>query len=433
MILRLPRNFLFPLATFAFVADTVQYTDTIFTTSTRWIFLAMLTLYVVAKGRFLAGLLSPFGFALLFYCTWCLTTYTWSEVPELSIAKAAAFSLVSLTFASAGYDWVCERGTVNAINYLFPVAMIALFAGIGGGVNGNVAQRGLQFYEGLTDNPNMLGSLIAMATPILLWNSYKFRTRPQAKWIWIALVAVAAVMLLRSQSRAAMMSAGMLGLGFCLSLKLRRTGFILVLIGGSLLVALVASTAILNTTYENYVLKGVTEDEGGLLATRQGVWDQSYANAEQGGWFGAGYGVTVGDKYFQGGLTSVGYGREKGNAQLAIVEETGLVGLALYSILLLTLFARLVSAHRRERNPDLKVALGIVTGALAGLTILSVFEAWWVSPGSPESAYFWGLAGAGLGLAQSSAVAAKALDPRRIARNEIFSPAQFLPQRRMKG
>ena len=34
---------------------------------------------------------------LLMYCAWvCMATYSWSEVPQLSIEKAVAFSLVAV-------------------------------------------------------------------------------------------------------------------------------------------------------------------------------------------------------------------------------------------------------------------------------------------------------------------------------------------------
>jgi hypothetical protein len=118
---------------------------------------------------------------------------------------------------------------------------------------------------------------------------------------------------------------------------------------------------------------------------------------------------------------------------LAIVEETGIVGLGLYSVLLFALFVPLVRAHLREKNPDVKVVLGIVVGALAGLTVMSVFEAWWVAPGSAESAYFWSLAGVGLGLTRSLAFAPKTSTPPPMAQEEIFHPARLAPQRRVKG
>jgi O-antigen ligase len=434
MILRIPRNFLFPLTTLAFVAIPVDYVNIVFTTTTRWIFLAILTLYLLSKGRFLAGFQSFFGVALLIYCAWCITTYSWSEVPQLSIEKAVAFSLVAVAFVCAGQDWVRERGSLKAIACLTPVAATALIAGIMGRVGGGVAtkQHGVEFYQGLTDNPNMLGSLFAMALPVLLWTAYNYRTKPQIRWLWFALLALAVILLARTYSRAAILSAGMLGIGFCLSLKLSKTGFVLVLIAVALLFVGAISSAVLDATYRDYILKGGNQAQG-IFFSREEVWRISYENAQQGGWFGAGYGVTVGETAFQGGATAVGYGREKGNTQLAIVEETGIVGLGLYFILLVALFVPLVRAHRREKNTDSKVMLGIVIGALAGLIVMSVFEAWWVAPGSAESAYFWSLAGLGRGLTRILAFAAKTLNPPPMAQEAIFHPARLLPQRRVKG
>jgi O-antigen ligase len=431
MILRLPRNFIFPLTTLAFVAIPVEYVNIIFTTTTRWIFLVLLTLYLLAKGRLLAGFQSLFGVALLVYCAWCMCTSSWSEVPDLSLTKAWAFSLIAVAFVSAGQEWIHERGRQKALIYLVPVTVVALFCA-STGTSRDIGVENMELYEGLTSNPNMLGSLIVMALPLLLWCAYKYRETPQAVWLWLLLLAVALVLLVRTHSRASMMSAGMLGLGFCLSLKLSRTSFFFVFIGASLLVAAALSTAIVDTTYQRYVLKGGSA-EAGVLYTRQDIWADSYKQAEAGGWYGGGYGVTIGDTVFQGGFTAVGYGREKGNAQLAIVEETGVVGLALYAILLVTLFARLVSAHRHEKNRDVKVTLGIITGALAGLTLMSVFEAWWVAPGSAESAYFWSLAGVGLGLANTSAYRSKLVTASRMAHEQPFYPATVPPQRRVKG
>jgi O-antigen ligase len=245
-------------------------------------------------------------------------------------------------------------------------------------------------------------------------------------------LTLAAILLARTYSRAAILSAGMLGIGFCLSLKLGKTGFVLVLMAAALLFVGAISSAVLDTTYRDYILKGSNQEQG-IFFSRGEVWRISYENAQQGGWFGAGYGITVGETNFQGGATAVGYGREKGNTQLAIVEETGIVGLVLYFILLLALFMPLLRAHLREKNPDIKVVLGIVTGALAGLTVMSVFEAWWVAPGSAESAYFWSLAGIGLGLTQSLAFAPRTSSPPPMVQGAIFRPARLLPQRRVKG
>ena len=120
------------------------------------------------------------------------------------------------------------------------------------------------------------------------------------------------------------------------------------------------------------------------------------------GWSGGGYGVTIGDTNFKGGLTAIGYGREKGNTQLAIVEETGIIGLLIYLYLLYVLFKRLISEQSKLPRCGTKVLLGIVTGTLFGLIMQSVFEAWWVAPGAPESLYFWTLAGVAQGIASAA-------------------------------
>jgi O-antigen ligase len=431
MMVRLPRNFIFPLAIVAFTAVPVHYVNIVFTTSTRWVFLALLTLYLLTKRLLLVGVQSVFGVTLLSYCGWCMSTVTWSEIPQLSFAKALAFSLIGISFLSAGQQWIYNRGSYKALTCLAPVTTVALFCGSTGSTSSGFEALG-GLYQGLTDNANMLGSLIAMALPLLLWSAYKYRATPQIRWVWFVLLAVAVGMLSRTYSRASILSAAMLAFGFFLSLKLGRTSFVLVLISASLLFVALLSTTLVDRTYQSYVLKGF-DSENGVLYSRQPVWEKSLEAAVLGGWFGLGYGTAAGHTSFEGGLTAARYGREKGNAQLAVVEETGLVGLAFYIVLLIALFVPLIAAHRREKNTDAKVMFGIIIGALAGVTALSVFEAWWVAPGSPESAYFWSLAGVGLGLAQASGSRSKWARSIPIAREQPVYFASIPPHGSAKG
>jgi len=131
-------------------------------------FYCLLILYLLAKRRLLIGLRSSSASQVLCYCAWCLTTYTWSEVPNLSIAKAAAFSLVAVAFRERRLLWVCERGSLGAISYLAPVTVLAICAGSAGTSYDAGVTVNLDMYQGLTYNPNMLGSLLAMALPLLL-------------------------------------------------------------------------------------------------------------------------------------------------------------------------------------------------------------------------------------------------------------------------
>ena len=104
------------------------------------------------------------------------------------------------------------------------------------------------------------------------------------------------------------------------------------------------------------------------------------------------------------GLTAVGYGREKGNTQLAIWEETGLVGLGLYSLFVLGIIVELGSGLRRIKDQESKIQLGLLLGALVGFLMQSFFEAWWVAPGSAELAFFWAALGAAYGTMRRATV-----------------------------
>jgi len=143
-------------------------------------------------------------------------------------------------------------------------------------------------------------------------------------------------------------------------------------------------------------------DEGSVFYTRESPWEDSYEAAVAGGMLGLGYGVTYGDYDFEPGLTATNYGREKGNAQLAIVEETGIVGLILYAAMIGLLFWELVTGFLAARSEDFKIMLGLVMGTLFGLTVHSFFEAWWVAPGSVEFGLFWAIAGAGCAMGRAA-------------------------------
>ena len=111
----------------------------------------------------------------------------------------------------------------------------------------------------------------------------------------------------------------------------------------------IAVPAIQSSLYERLIVKGNVET-GDVLHTRREVWSELYELAKRGGMVGAGYGVSIGSGDFAGGFTVVGYGREKGNSQLAVWEETGIVGLILYALILTTILLGLGSSLLRIRG-----------------------------------------------------------------------------------
>jgi hypothetical protein len=112
---------------------------------------------------------------------------------------------------------------------------------------------------------------------------------------------------------------------------------------------------------------------------------------------GAGFSVTIGDTNYK--IKQASYGREKGNSQLAILEETGVIGLLLSSVVIFLFFLHVFFYYLRFSS-DEKVMLGLVLGSICGLLAESFVEAWWDSLG-PEVICFWTLVGIVFGIIYS--------------------------------
>lgn len=388
-----------PLLLLAFTGVTVAYFNAVFTTSSRWVALA-LVLLITLKSRSLHSLFRTAFIRISFvFMVWALLTYFWSEVPELSLMKAVALALVILAGTGVGYLWVRHHALESALDVLAPMSFMVLAAGVLGldTIQNPDAPQGLTMYQGLTGNSNMFGTLCAMAFPFAAW---KYSCASSIRWRYFGggftLLLIAFTLLSNSRSAIAMVLLGGLGLFGAQGVRKTLPKAIVVLMALGLLVLVMPDTV--RDLETRYIYK--TDREWGLTSSRDEVWATSYEQALKGGWVGGGYGVTIDSlESFAGELTSIGYGREKANSQLGIMEETGLVGLSLYLGSTLSLFAMLWLARKRCRELRMRKLMGLMFGMLVGLTFQSIFEAWYNAPGSPESMYYWIMAGIAVGLA----------------------------------
>lgn len=418
-------NFAFALCLLAFEGVGVKYLDVVFTETTRWGFLLLLGGILFAQGRLLRPFQTGFGAILVLYGMWCLCTTAWSIVPTLSGLKAIAFVIGSTVFIAAGQAWTAN-GRRSLLDFLWPVLVVALFAGYFD--RGAITRLGpVEIYQGLTGNPNYLGIIIAMSMPLGLWLAYRNWPHPLRRTVAIAIIGALLLALWLAGSRAAFLCVLAVSAGFLAAVATNRR-----LIFGGLLAASVASLIILVPTVQHSISVRVinkANSEEGVFYTRKYVWAESYDLAKQGGLLGVGYGATAGQADLSkrvSVLNSHGYGREKGNSQLAVWEETGLVGLGFYSLLVVSILVELVSAWKYARDRDQRVQLGLMLGAVVGILIQSVFEAWWVAPGSPEFAYFFSILGVAAGLSQQMAAqgkaAAKVRRAQRLGRAQVLTP-----------
>ena len=394
------RDWFLPLALMGFAGPTVTFLPHAIFEFGRWVGAAVLLVYVFAAGASLRSARPSLLLSGAAYVLWCVSTALWSPVPDLSIPKALALACVLPAFLLGGIDWAIRGGQRNVLGYMWPYAAVAAGAAVLGREM-SVGGTDIELYQGAAGGPNALGALAASATPVVIWCLYRDWSKNSRRLLWLGVICFFLAALYLSNSRASYLLFAAIAAGCIFALRPRTALPILLAIGATVLSVALFEPEFTDSFVQRNVYKYSDEGEGGVFANREREWDESYDAAVDGGWVGLGYGVSTGDSAFFGGYTAVGYGREKGNSQLAVVEETGIVGLALLLLLISAIFLEIWTAFRRCRKQDQRMQLGLVLGGFIGLTLHSIFEAWWVAPGSLEFTYFWALAGAGLGLAHT--------------------------------
>jgi O-antigen ligase len=405
---------LFALAAVAPVASTVPQFHYVFTGASRWAFLFALFIPVLLSGYMFSCLSTPFGILTAAFAVWCLLTAFWSDEPWLTMSKSFAMGLTALTLVSAGMAWAkssTPRHLFAPLIGFVIVAMAVVLLGIPSDKAFDIPNEGMMLFQGAVTGSNLLGIIQAMAIPFLAWRLYVDRRNWFLACFFAILLALTTIFCLMSGSRGALIAVLFSFAGFTLAFGLLR--FVLILIISAIISTAVlvvfpaANDAVLRVIYKS------SEAEQSLFYTRQAAWEESWEKAKRGGAIGAGFGVSIDSETFDVGLTAVGYGREKGNSQLAIAEELGTVGLIIYGAMLLALFIPLLRAMMSTWDPRRRIACGIVLGSLVGILSQSLFEAWFVAPGAPESSFFWTLTGLALGLAEGSRRQARAVPRRR--------------------
>lgn len=392
-------EWMLPLLILAFVGLSITFLAPVFNVTSRWLVLLGVAAWLLIRGELFRPLRHGFGICTVIYVSWCFLTAAWSEIPDLSLMKGIAFLLTAFTAMAAGLLWVRQHSAGNALAYLLPLTIVALAAGVLGRFSTTAVvdlSEGVTIYQGAVGGANMFGFMLAMCSPFLIWRLHSDWQDPRKRLIWMALLSAAIFYLLAAKSRSAFLAVLCAAAGLFLGSSTRRKLTVFMVAAVTIYGLWLLAPWAVDQIEREYIYKHGAEEE--LLYSRQEVWEESYQQAAQGGLLGGGYGVTIGDDSFAGGITAVGYGREKANSQLAIVEETGVIGLLLYFLVLASLFRTLLRGLRQQRR-DTRLQLSLISGMLVGMIGASIFEAWWVAPSSPESVYFWALAGVALGLA----------------------------------
>jgi len=372
----------------------VSYVNVLLNSFTRWALLLALILSIGLRRLFLGltGWSAFFGYMFLMYC---VLSSVWSDLPVLSSTKSVVYLLVGLCYTAGGAKWARAARRDDVLKVFWPIAFLALFAGIGGGAAVDASlqvNEALTIYRGLSDNSNYLGMLSLCALPVVLWSAGRSATTKRKRHLYLLLSFVIIGLLLKTFSRASLLSASVLLSATLIGLGARKNTIYIAALAGAFISAAVFFPQELEGLIRLYVYKGGSHEDS-LFLSRQDTWSASLDAAAAGGLFGRGYGVSYSFSDFQLGWSSLGYGREKGNVTLAMVEEVGWLGLTLFLGMLLAFFTKMISTARRARRSDDRLLVSILIGAILALLVNAQFEAWLLSPGGAATPVFWTLIG----------------------------------------
>lgn len=387
----------FPLVLGALIMCGTELFPPLFNGTTRWLYLLIAFMPAcIASGSQQARRTSVFAL-LTIYLAWCLLTAIWSKIPELSLNKAMAAVLVTAGLFMLGFVWGRQQSdflqSINALRWLAP---LALTVAVSGKVGQGLLETGQDYYTGLAGNSNNLGWMMAISLPFLVWKAFDHNQSAKQRSLFFLLMGVAVYYLLLSQSRASMILAFCAIFGFFISSgmsnRVRMAGLSLFLVFGAFLFV----PNLFDLAFEKFVLKGTGSDLAYAIEQSRGEpFEDSLNAAEEGGLLGAGYGISIGASPldYRGGFTTVGYGREKVSSPLAIVEETGIIGLSIVVLIWFNILSMALRAYRSTSVQEERMLVGTLAGLIFGMMIHTNLEAWWVAPGSGESMFFWLIAG----------------------------------------
>lgn len=355
--------------------------------------LALLIAAILALvSRLRVRTLSPVLATIYIFLTYSFATIFWTENLVLSFAKWILYAALALALLVSGA--IVGQNSSNGnpfdpVKWSFiPMVLTSCYAlvrGIGWVENN---------FRGYSGNSNALGASLMLTTPWLIYELKHSRERStwQRRSLYLLAVGLLLVMF-ETHSRAALVSLFILVI--VSSRQTTTTGrmqIIYVLSSVLVLTYALSGSSLFGRFYYTFVQKNRSQ----VLASRGEQMSDSWEAAKKGGIFGAGFGVSIGvSRYWEEGMTFSSISREKGNSTFAILEETGIIGLAFYAAILVTLFA-LFRRARVTNDAEQRFLALLGMGYFLAALVHGQFEAWFLSFG-PDVSVYWGTLGLAIG------------------------------------
>jgi O-antigen ligase len=359
-------------------------------TSGRWLVLTVGALAgLVVYSRDQLQSFAIFHLVALFCVVSAVVSAAVSPYPSLALLKAMSLLLLFLYGSSGARVAVIGREAVFFRGLLLGCELLVYITAI----------SYLIFHSEIFGNPNSMGALMGVAgAPILLWGIL-VSEQPTTRWRRMFAFALALLLLFSSYARAGIAAAVVSSILICVAL--RRYG--LLLRGSVLALVLAAFVAAAVPLHQQpsdsltsvFVYKG--RREGGVLASRRPIWDETVSAIQEHPWFGSGFGTSPTSSEVvqrRGSFESLREAtREHGNSYLAITEWVGFVGDIPFFVLIILIAANVGRALGQGRRTGLVGSPAIpLAGVLAAGLVHAAFEDWLFAPGYYLCVFLWALA-----------------------------------------
>lgn len=417
-----------PLIVLLEIGRTFYHTNAVYILSRALLFYFLIFAYSEAKKN---KQLKVYIILVLLFALWALITTIWSYDPMVTFPRAFYFAYVAIAAAVAGYLWY-SYFSKSFLSFLLPaniiIILISLFSLITNlPVDAWTGGCGIGF-KGFAPHQNTLGMMILLTIPSVLFPIVSFlktkleRTKEsyispfhlshftfhffrllshlsRLTFHSLLLLLLNLYLLILTQSRASVISVLLIAVTFLL---LTINWKILIISGLTLvllIVILFLSSPGIKTSVTDYVFK----TESAIGDRRNTQIKATISAAQHGGLTGLGYGISDPKNILPGNLEEgKRYYREKMISVLALVEEVGVIGLALFLTIIGYVFWGLINAKGKMLNNKLEIInikweAAFMIAVLVGLCFDAQVEAWWLGAGSWQFLLFFVIVGSAIG------------------------------------
>lgn len=348
---------------------------------------------LVNKNKFLGQAL----YFLKLYNLWVIVTCLWSVYPLVSLSRG----ILQLVISNGAILGACYYGLITAetnnekrgdiLKYLLPLNLFLIAAGLFSFITHIPSDYWSGYGYGLKGffgHQNTYASLLVFSFPAVLWKTGKSLKQ---NFAWLILVFLNIFLLILTHSRASI-TVLIIAVVIWAFLILNKKILLSMLAFFSLIIVLFVINPSLRSGFNTYFYKTETN----ILDRKKPVILGSVDAAKDGKLIGLGFGVSnprvvLDSRYFwhYEGSRMV---REKSVSVLALIEETGFIGLLLFLLFIAVAFWFLF------KNKENKSTSYYIMAFLIAMSIHAQLESWWVGVTASQLLIFYALIGSGLSL-----------------------------------